>query len=92
MATVGFAGSYPAEGWLLLVYLGLIPSALAYALFLSGMRSTSATTASVATLIEPLTATVLAWLIFAEPIAPSGLSGALLLFLAMGLVVLRQRE
>ncbi|HEX6544536.1 MAG TPA: EamA family transporter [Ktedonobacterales bacterium] len=79
----GFVVSYPAQGWLLLAYLGLVPSALAYALFLSGMRTTPATIASIVTLLEPLTATVLAALLFGERLGPLGLIGAGLLLAAM---------
>lgn len=79
----GFVVSYPANGWLLLTYLGLVPTALAYALFLSGMRSTPATVASILTLLEPLTATMLAALLFGERLGALGLLGAALLLLAM---------
>jgi drug/metabolite transporter, DME family len=82
----GLAVSYPAEGWLLLGYLGLIPSALAYGLFLSGMRTTGATVASIITLLEPLTATLLAAVLFGERLGPLGLLGALLLLGAIGLL------
>ena len=40
-------------GGLLLLYLGCIPTALAYVLFQAGMRSTPATLTSILTLAEP---------------------------------------
>ncbi|SDI59696.1 drug/metabolite transporter, DME family [Actinokineospora alba] len=48
----------------LIGFLGAVPTALAYALFFSGLKTVHATTASVITLVEPLTATVIAvgWL------------------------------
>jgi DME family drug/metabolite transporter len=82
----GFVISYPAGGWALLLYLGLAPTALAYVLFLTGMRSITATVASIATLIEPLTSTVLAWLLFGEQLGPLGVFGAALLLGAIGLL------
>jgi DME family drug/metabolite transporter len=82
----GFAVDYPAQGWLLLGYLGLVPSALAYMAFLAGMRSTPATIASIITLLEPLTATVLAWVLFGEQLGPSGLLGACFLLGAIGIL------
>ncbi len=82
----GFAISYPAGGWALLLYLGLVPTALAYVLFLTGIRSITATVASIATLIEPLTSTVLAWLLFGEQLGPLGVFGAALLLGAIGLL------
>ena len=75
----GFVVTYPPMGWALLLYLGLIPSALAYGLFLTGMRSTPATVASVLTLVEPLTATILAVVLFGERLGALGLLGGALL-------------
>jgi len=83
--------SYPTAGWLLLLHLGLLPTALAYVLFLFAMRHTSATVASIVTLLEPLTSTVLAWALFGEQLGPLGLPGALLLLGAIGLLY-RARE
>ena len=71
--------SYPAQSWLLLLYMGCLPTALAYVLFQAGMRSTSATLTSILTLCEPLTATLLAWLLFGERLGVVGIIGALLL-------------
>jgi DME family drug/metabolite transporter len=82
----GFVISYSAPGWALLLYLGLVPTALAYVLFLTGMRQITATIASIVTLIEPLTATTLAWLLFGERLGPLGLLGAALLLGAIGLL------
>lgn len=82
----GLVVAYPALGWALLLHLGLIPTALAYVLFLAGIRHVSATVATVATLIEPLTATLLAWLLFGERLGPLGLLGAALLLGAIALL------
>jgi DME family drug/metabolite transporter len=71
--------TYPGVDWLLLLYLGCIPTALAYTLFQAGMRSTPATLTSILTLCEPLTAAVLAWSLFGERLSLPGLVGALLL-------------
>jgi drug/metabolite transporter, DME family len=71
--------SYPPESWLLLLYLGCIPTALAYVLFQGGMRSTPATLTSILTLAEPLTAAILAWLLFGERLSLLGILGAILL-------------
>ncbi len=84
--------TYSPLGWSLLFYLGLVPTAFAYGLFLTGMRHTPATVASTASLIEPLTATVLAWLIFGERFNRSSLFGALLLLSAMLLLYVNSRR
>jgi drug/metabolite transporter, DME family len=75
----GFAGTYSAGGWLVLGYLGLLPTALAYGMFLFGMRSTLPTVASIVALAEPLTAAVLAWVVLGEKLTALGLIGAGLL-------------
>jgi DME family drug/metabolite transporter len=85
----GFVVSYPVQGWALLAYLGVVPTALGYALFLTGMRTTPATVASILTLMEPLTATVLAWVLFGERLGPLGLIGAALLLGALLLLAAR---
>lgn len=82
----GLVASYSAAGWALLLHLGLVPTALAYALYLAGMRSTSATTASIVTLLEPLTSTALAAVLFGERLGPTGLAGAALLLCAIGVL------
>jgi DME family drug/metabolite transporter len=63
-----------------------VPTALAYVCFLAGMRHTTATVATIATLIEPLTSTTLAWLLFGERLGPLGLLGGALLLGAIGLL------
>lgn len=79
---------YAAGDWLILLYLGCIPTAFAYGLFQVGIRSLSATVVSIVTLFEPLTAAVLAWIFFREQLSPLGLLGAILLLGAMALIVL----
>lgn len=81
-----FSASYTSEIWGLILYVGLIPTAVAYTLFFFGMRSIKASTASILTMLEPLTATILAWAIFDEHLAPSGFIGALLLLAAMAVL------
>lgn len=78
---------YPVEGWLVLLYLGCIPTALGYGLFQIGMRSLSATLTSIVTMCEPLTAALLAWLLFGEQLGPFGLVGAGLLLGAMAMIM-----
>lgn len=74
---------YPGPVWSLFLYLGLAPTALGYAFFYHGVQYTSASEASIASLIEPLTSTVLAVLIFGERLGPQGVLGAALLISAI---------
>ncbi len=84
--------SFPPTGWALLLYLGIVPTALAFVVFLTGMEHTTATVASIITLLEPLTATVLAWLLFDEQLGLLGLLGAALLLGAIWLLYLGATE
>lgn len=82
--------SYHAQGWLLLLYLGSIPTALAYGLFMVGIRSTSATITSIVTLFEPLMSALLAWVFFGERLGAVGLLGAFLLLSAILLLAVKK--
>ncbi|MDW8053609.1 MAG: EamA family transporter [Anaerolineae bacterium] len=90
----GIAGNlvleYALPAWGVLVWLGLVPTALAYVLFLEGLKHTPATVASIAALAEPLTATLLAAVLFDEQLGPQGVIGALLLLSAIILLSLEQ--
>jgi DME family drug/metabolite transporter len=88
---MGLTWSYPATGWLRLAYLGVIPTAVGYGLFFAGMRTVTATAASVATLLEPLTSTVIAVVLLHEPLSPQALVGSVLLILAMVILLVRRR-
>jgi DME family drug/metabolite transporter len=76
-----------------LLYLGAVPSALAYTFFFTGLRTVPGAVASIVTLLEPLTATVLATAFLGERLAPLALAGGLLVLAAVaGLYVRRLRE
>lgn len=76
----------------LLFYLGLIPTALSYFLFLRGVRSVTATVASVVTLLEPLTATILATLLFQEQMSLLNVTGGFLMVGALLIMSLLQSK
>jgi DME family drug/metabolite transporter len=84
--------SYPLWGWVLLLYLGCVPTALAYGLFQVGIKSLSATLVSIVTLFEPFTAAVLAWIFFHEQLNGPGLLGAALLLAALLIVLLAPQK
>ncbi|HKW94780.1 MAG TPA: EamA family transporter [Methylomirabilota bacterium] len=77
-----------ATGWPLLLYLGLGPTAVAYALFTTGLRRVPATAAGIVSLLEPLTATTLGLLVFGERLGAIGVTGAALLLTALALLTL----
>lgn len=82
----GIVPVHSAQGWLLILYLGIVPTALAYWLFQKGLRSVSATAASIVTLLEPTVAALLAWAMFGETLASTGLIGAGLLLMSIVLL------
>jgi DME family drug/metabolite transporter len=73
-----------------LLYLGIVPSALAYTLFFTGLRTVPGAVASIVTLLEPLTATVLATAFLGERLAPAALAGGLLVLAAVAGLYLRR--
>src|SRR5947207_2594596 len=76
-----------ALGWLGLLYLGAVTTAGAYALYTAGLRYVSASAAGVASLLEPLTATLLGVLLFGERFGVLGWIGAALLLAGLALLV-----
>lgn len=82
----GFVVNYPPLGWALLIHLGIVVSVIAYLLLLTGLRTTPATIATIIGFIEPLTATILAVVIFDEQLGPTGILGGVLLLAAMAIV------
>lgn len=72
---------WPPEAWLL--YLGLVTAALALLAFNWGAARLSPTTMTVATLIEPLTAVLLAAWLLGERLGPWQWAGAVLMLVAI---------
>ncbi|WP_229791437.1 DMT family transporter [Micromonospora fulviviridis] len=67
----------------LLLLLGAVPTAMAYALYFRGLRTTPAGTAALIALLEPLVATLLATLFLGDRLSSTGLVGAGLIITAM---------
>lgn len=67
----------------LLAALGIGPTAAAYTLYFRGLRTASASTAALLTLIEPLTAAVLAALVLGDRLSPASIAGAAMLLAAV---------
>jgi drug/metabolite transporter, DME family len=76
--------------WALLAYLGLVPTALAYILYMVGMRTTPVTVSGVLALVEPLTATLLGVLVFGNRLGALGGLGAALLAGAVTVLAVRK--
>ncbi|MCT2586681.1 DMT family transporter [Actinophytocola gossypii] len=68
-----------AEVLVLTGYLGVVPTAVAYGAYVLGLRHATATAAALATMLEPLTATLLAVAFHGETLTAAGFAGAALI-------------
>ncbi|RDI61371.1 DMT family transporter [Nocardia pseudobrasiliensis] len=66
-------------------YLGAFPTAIAYTAYFHGLRTATPLFASLAALLEPLTATLLSIVVLHDHLSPWGWSGAALLITALTL-------
>lgn len=79
--------TYSLTGWAMLLYVAAVPTALAQTLFLSGIKGTGAIGGAIASLLEPLVATILAVIVLHERMTWYGALGALILL--SGIVILQ---
>lgn len=75
LALTGLVGLLRPAGVALAIWLGVFATALAYALFATGLRRVSAATASTLALAEPLTAATLGMALLGERPGAAGLTG-----------------
>lgn len=73
-------------------YLGVVPTAIAYGAYFLGLRHAHPTAAALATMLEPLTATVLAVVLHGERLSSAGVLGALLITGAITLYYLAPKR
>ncbi|MDN4173406.1 DMT family transporter [Nocardioides sp. SOB77] len=66
-----------------LLYLGVLTMALAYGLLYAGLRTADGSSAVVATLLEPVTAALVAAALLGERVGPLGIAGTLLILAAV---------
>lgn len=83
--TGGFEGleSLSAGHWLMVLYVGVVPTCIGYVCFFSGMKTTPATLSSIIVTLEPLFVALLAWVFLKEVLGPIGIAGALILTAAV---------
>jgi len=79
-----------ASGWL--IYIGVVTTVVAYALFFTGLKTVASETAGVLTLIEPLAAAILAAIVVHESLSGLGVVGAALMLAAIAGLYLRTPE
>lgn len=87
----GLDGGYAAGtvGWLL--FLGAVPSALAYGLFFAGLARVRAATASVVALLEPIVAAGIAVALLGERLSGWALAGSVVLLSAVATLISTER-
>ncbi len=86
---LGEVGS--AGGIAVAVYLGAVPTALAYVLFARGLRHLPANEVATLTLAEPVTATALGVVVLAERPGPLALVGVALVLAGLAVLAARRR-
>lgn len=72
------------------LYLGLVPTGLAYAAYFLGLRTAAPVVAALCVLLEPLTAAVLSAVLLHQRLSATGWAGAALLLTALGVSYLRE--
>lgn len=78
-----FKPEMAAGVWGIAAYMGLVPTGVAYIIFLKGIAKASATTATITTMLEPSVATLLAWALLGEQLTAASLVGSVLLLLSV---------
>lgn len=84
-ASGGFEGleSLGPAQWLMVAYIGIVPTCLGYVSFFTGMKTTPATLSSIIVTLEPLFVALLAWVFLGEVLGVIGITGALILTAAV---------
>lgn len=78
--------------WFALLYLGIVPTALAYILFILGLKRTAVTAAAIISLLEPLFSTFLSLTVMGERLSKLQGIGAFLLISSLVLISRREKE
>lgn len=84
-AGCGMGAPVTGEVVALTVYLGVVPTAVAYGAYFLGLRHATATAGALSTMLEPLTATLLAVVFHGERLTAGGVVGAALIAGALAL-------
>lgn len=79
----GMAVPFQADVLALVVYFGVVPTALAYAAYFRGLESAHPVLAALSALLEPLTAALLAMVLLGERLGVVGWCGAVVLIAAL---------
>jgi DME family drug/metabolite transporter len=78
-----------SDGIALALFLGIVPTAIAYLLFANGLKHLTASETATLTLAEPLTAAILGAVVLAEHLSAPALAGAALVLSALVALAIR---
>jgi DME family drug/metabolite transporter len=92
LPATGFAAFSSPSAALVSVYLGAIPTALAYILFARGLRHLPTAEVATLTLAEPVTAAALGMVVLGEQLSPSAALGATLVIAGLAALAARPRR
>jgi drug/metabolite transporter (DMT)-like permease len=81
-----------AADYLAVVYLGLVPGMVGHGLFNWAVRHVPVHVVSLAALLEPVGASILAWILFATAVGPLEATGALVLLVGVAVGLPRARS
>jgi drug/metabolite transporter (DMT)-like permease len=86
---LGQLATVPFQGWMLMLGLALGPTLLSYGLYVKSLEHIEASRATVVCMMEPVTASILGFLLLGERLAGWQLVGALLVLGGVGVLNLR---
>jgi drug/metabolite transporter (DMT)-like permease len=92
LATEGLRMPQTLTAWELVAAVGIIPTAMAYLLYLAGLKLIDATSASVFAIMEPLTSAILAFIIFQETLSYASFIGFALIISSIFLISTAQKQ
>ena len=92
LTLVPAGGLVTGQGLVLAVYLGALPTALAYTLFARGLKRIGAGETATLTLAEPVTAAALGFIVLGERPGAAALVGAALVLAGLMLLALRPSD
>jgi drug/metabolite transporter (DMT)-like permease len=84
---IKLSAQFPLEYWLQFLVFGFIAGVIPHLLFYRGMQKIHASTAGIMLLLEPVSATLLAAILFSQPIGLNILSGGGLILLSNYLII-----
>ncbi|MFJ3384249.1 MULTISPECIES: EamA family transporter [unclassified Curtobacterium] len=91
-AVVGHDALGVPGNWPVFLYLALVPTVLGHSLYALGLRTVSASGATLLSLLEPVVAAVLAVLVVGEHLGAAGWAGIVLVVLGLALLALPARR